>query len=262
MENNGSDDFIGFVRGFTLTITGSVITNKPVTSATAVYNAADLESGAIAPGELLNILGANLGPTPAVSAGAGDLPTTLGGVQVAFDGAPAAISYVSPYVLTVQVPFSVQAGKQSQMVVSYQNTSSDPIALDVLNTAPGLYTESGTGRGAVSAVNPDGTMNSASNPAPKGRQVVLYAAGLGALNPALTTGKSAGYLSAVEHLCACDRRGRRHHGDSIVCGRGARISGAVSNQPPDTRGFRFPARPFTIFAGGVPSQYNVAIFVQ
>ena len=29
VENNGSDDFIGFVRGFTLTITGSVMTNKP-----------------------------------------------------------------------------------------------------------------------------------------------------------------------------------------------------------------------------------------
>src|SRR3954452_21418733 len=154
VENNGSDDFIGYVRGFTLNITGAAITNKPLTAANAVYNAADLESGAVAPGEMVNIQGFNLGPSPAVSAPAGDLPTALGGVQVTCDGAPAAIAYVSPYVLNLQVPFSVQAGKQTEMRVTYQ-TGSDPVMLDVLNAAPGLYTQSANGKGSVTAANPD-----------------------------------------------------------------------------------------------------------
>ena len=74
VENNGSDDFIGYLRGFTLNITGTAATNKPLTAASAVYNAADLESGPVAPGEMVNIQGFNLGPSPIVLAPAGDFP--------------------------------------------------------------------------------------------------------------------------------------------------------------------------------------------
>jgi hypothetical protein len=112
VENNGSSDFIGFLRGVALAITGTVITTKPITGPDAVFNAASLQSGAVAPGEMINIEGLNLGPSPGVAAPAGDLPTSLAAVQVTFDGAPAAISYASSSVLTVQVPFSVQPGKR------------------------------------------------------------------------------------------------------------------------------------------------------
>ena len=148
------------------------------------------------------------------------------------------------------------------MVVSYQNTSSDPIGLDVLNTAPGLYTQSGTGRGVVSAVNPDGTMNSASNPAPKGRQVILYAAGLGALNPAVTTGKVPGVSPLSNTVWPVT---------AVVDGITATVSYAgvapgypglyqINVQIP--AGSASGARPLTIFAAGAPSQFDVAIFVQ
>ena len=190
VENNGSNDFIGYLRGVTLAITGTVITNKPITGPDAVFNAASLQTGAIAPGEVVNIQGLNLGPSPAVVASAGDLPTSLAGVQVTFDGAPAAISYASSSVLTVQVPFSVQPGKQTDTRVIYQSMSSDSVTLDVLNVATGVYTQSANGRSPVTAVNPDGSLNSVSHPAPKGQIVTIYAAGLGTVTPALATGQT------------------------------------------------------------------------
>jgi uncharacterized protein (TIGR03437 family) len=262
VENNGSDDFIGYVRGFTVNITGAAISNKPITSANAVYNAADLESGAVAPGELVNIQGFNLGPTPTMMAPAGDLPTTLGGVQVTFDGAAAAISYVSPYVLAVQVPFSVQAGKQTQMVVTYQNSSSDAVTLDVLNAAPGLYTQSSNGRGSVTAVNSDGSMNSAVRPAAKGQYVVIYAAGLGTVSPALATGNVPPASPLSNTVFAVT---------AVVDGVAAPVAWAgaapgfpgvyqVNVQIP--AGVTSGARPLTLYAAGAPSQFAATIFVQ
>src|SRR5436190_1755273 len=99
VENNGSDNFIGYVRGFTVTITGTAENTKPITGPNAVYNAAGFQSGTVAPGEMVNIQGANLGPTTGTGAPTGDLPTSLGGVSVTFDGVPAALSYVSADVL-------------------------------------------------------------------------------------------------------------------------------------------------------------------
>jgi uncharacterized protein (TIGR03437 family) len=261
VENNGSDDFIGYLRGFTLNITGTAAPNKPLTTANAVYNAADLESGPVAPGEMINIQGLNLGPTPIVGAPAGDLPTTLGGVQVTFDGAPAAIAYVSPYVLNVQVPFSVQAGRQTEMRVIYQSTS-DAVMLDVLNAAPGLFTQSANGRGAVTAANPDWSTNSVARPAPKGQYVVIYAAGLGGLNPALATGKvppGAPVSNTVWPVTA------------VIDGITAPV--AFAGAAPGFPGMyqinvQIPAavasgaRPLTVYAAGTPTQFGVTIFVQ
>src|SRR5262249_46063641 len=57
IENNGSDDFIGYLRGFTIVLTGTPVMTKPITGPNAVYNVASLQSGVVAPGEMVNILG-------------------------------------------------------------------------------------------------------------------------------------------------------------------------------------------------------------
>jgi uncharacterized protein (TIGR03437 family) len=262
VENNGSNDFIGFLRGVTLSITGTVITGKPITSADAVFNAASLQAGAVAPGEMVNIQGVNLGPSPAVQAPAGDLPASLGGVQVTFDGAPAAISYASSAVLTVQVPYGVQPGKQTDMRVIFQNASSDSVLLNVLNVTPGVYTQSAIGRGPVTAVNPDGSLNSLLHPAPKGQFVIIYAAGLGMVTPALNTGKAppSSPLSNTVFPVTAE-----------VDGIGANVSFAgaapgfpglyqVNLQIPQSA--RSGERSLVIHSEGAFSQFGVTIFVQ
>jgi len=189
VENNGSDDFIGYLRGFTLVFTGTAVTTKPITGPNFVFNTAGFQSAVVAPGEMINISGFNLGPATGVLAPAGNLPTSLSGVQVTFDGVAAALSYVSQYTLTAQAPFTLQPGGQTAMTVTYQSSSSDPVKLDVLSVVPGVYTQSANGKGLVTAVNQDGSTNSLTNPAPKGSYVTVYAVGLGTLDPALAAGQ-------------------------------------------------------------------------
>jgi uncharacterized protein (TIGR03437 family) len=189
VENNGSDSLIGYLRGFTIVFNGTAQNFKPITSPQSVFNAASFQSAVVAPGEMLTIAGANLGPSASVTAPAGNLPTSLGGVQVTFDGVPAGLSYVSTNILSVQAPVGLTQGVKTDMRVINQATSSDSVLIDVAAAVPGIYTQSANGRGQVTAVNADGTINSQFRPATKGTYVAIYAVGLGAVSPALATGQ-------------------------------------------------------------------------
>jgi uncharacterized protein (TIGR03437 family) len=263
IENNGSDDIIGYLRGFTITFTGTAVTNKPITGPNAVFNAAGFQAGVVAPGEMINIQGFNMGPSPGVLAPAGNLPTTLGGVQVMFDNTPAALSFASSYVVTAQVPFSIQPGTQTQMRVISQSVAGDPVTLDVLTVVPGVYTQSANGKGPVTAVNPDGTVNALTNPAPKGRYVAIYASGLGTVNPALATGQVPPATPVSSTTSAVS---------AVIDGVNANVNFAgaapgfpglyqINVQIPSTSGSG--ARSLTLFAGGgSPSQFGTTIYVQ
>jgi uncharacterized protein (TIGR03437 family) len=89
----------------------------------------------------------------------------------------------------VQVPFGLNPGTKTDMRVTYQNNTSDSVILDVLSSVPGVYTQSANGKGAVTAVNQDGSINSAAHSAARGSYVTIYAAGLGVVTPALATGQ-------------------------------------------------------------------------
>jgi uncharacterized protein (TIGR03437 family) len=192
VENNESDDNVGLVFGASVTITGTPILDKPTTAPQGVLSAASLQSGSIAPGQMLAILGGSLGPVEAVSGPADDLPTTLGGVEVSFDGVPAGIAYASPFQLRVQAPYSLTpGGETTTMRITSDGKVSNPVALTVAGTMPGLYTINGVGVGQLAATHQDGTVNSEQNRASKGGVAVLYAVGLGALNPSLSTGQAA-----------------------------------------------------------------------
>ncbi len=262
-ENNGSDDFIGYLRGYTLTFTGIPLVTKPTTSADAVFNAAGFQSAVVSPGEMVNIEGLNLGPSPAVVAPAGNLPMTLGGVQVTFDGAPAALSYVSPAILTAQVPFSVTPGNKTAMVITYQSNSSDTVNLDVLGVVPGVYTQSGSGRGPVTAIhNSDGSVNSLTNPAAKNTYVTVYAAGLGTVKPPLATGQAPpASLSPTTAPVSAYIDGYPTTVSYAGAAPGFPGLYQINLQIPLLSGAG--ARSLTIFAGGgLPSQNFVTIYVQ
>lgn len=262
VENNGSDQFIGFLRGFTVAISGNLAVNKPVTTANGVFNAAGFQSATVSPGEMIDIEGFNLGPQTPVTAPAGDLPTSLGGTQVTFGGTPGAVAYASSYVLTVQVPFSVQAGKPTTMVVTYQNTTSDPITLDTLNVVPGIYTHSANGSGPVTAYNPDGSVNTLGNPAPKGQYVAITAAGLGALTPDLSTGQSPPASPAFMTVWPVTAVVDGFQANVAFAGAAPGLPGLYQinlQVPPNAAS---GARPITIYSQGVSSQFGTTIYVQ
>lgn len=159
------------------------ITDPP--SVTAVANGASFLTGAVSPGELLAIFGANLGPkqlTNLQMQASGHVATSLSDTQVFIDGVSAPLLYTSANQLGAVVPFGT-AGPTSTVMVLSQGILSSPVTVPVLPATPALFSLDGTGGGPGAILNQDGTKNNFANPAGRGSVVVLYATGVGQTNP-------------------------------------------------------------------------------
>ncbi len=160
----------------------------------AVTNAASSLSGPIAPGEVVAIYGAGLGPstlTGYTPGSNGYIGTSLAGVQVTFNNAPAPLLYVSAGQIGAIVPYAMQNAGTAQVAVTYNGSTSVAFAAPVESTAPGIFTANTTGAGQAAAVNQNGTLNSASSPASIGSYISLYGTGEGATTPNGVDGKPA-----------------------------------------------------------------------
>lgn len=182
-----------------LSTTQSVVT-PPVTPqliSVTLANAASLQPGNLAPGEIFSIFGQGIGPAaPAMGAfdATGRLSTTLGDVQVlftaVFTATPAPLFYVQSQQINAQVPYEMAGQSSAQMQVVYQGVIVASMRVSLAAASPALFTF-GNGMGNAVVVNQDGTLNSAQNPAPRGSTVVLYATGAGQTSPAGVTGQPA-----------------------------------------------------------------------
>jgi uncharacterized protein (TIGR03437 family) len=179
------------VQQIPVTLTVSAPATPVVTS---ILNAASSMAGPVAPGEMVAITGAGLGPKPGVtgSIANGSLPFSLGGTVVTFDGTPAPLLYASDGVVVVQEPYGSPRGVDN-LVVSYRGVASQAKVVPQTASAPGLYTADATGKGAAAALNQDLTPNSAMNAAARGSVIVLYATGEGSITPALDEGKAVAF---------------------------------------------------------------------
>ena len=158
----------------------------------AVLNGASLVQTSVSPGEILAILGANLGPGVLVSAQLNPqnhVTSALGDTQVLFDGVAAPLLYASANQVGVVVPFEVKT--TTKMVVENSAGQTTALSMPVVAATPALFTASELGSGQAAAVNQDGTVNSAANPAPAGSVISLYATGLGQTKPAGVDGAIA-----------------------------------------------------------------------
>jgi uncharacterized protein (TIGR03437 family) len=164
----------------------------PQITARGVVNAASYLPGAVAGGEIVTFFGSVIGSeTPALLRlnAAGRVATTLGDTRIFFDGVPAPLIYVSANQSSAVVPYAVVGKKTTQLRVEYKGVRSSTVDLDVAPAAPGMFTANMTGEGQALMLNEDGSLNSSSNPADKGRIVVFYATGEGQTKPAGVDGK-------------------------------------------------------------------------
>ena len=155
-----------------------------------IGSAASLAQGPIAPGELVELLGSGLGPQQGIQTGATPqtpYPTQAGGVTVTFDGKPAPLLWVQDGQINAVVPWSV-AGPTTEICVTYDTVETNCLSSAVVEAAPGVFTTDGT---HAIALNQDGTLNSAANPAALDSTVTIFATGLGPLNPPLADGALA-----------------------------------------------------------------------
>jgi uncharacterized protein (TIGR03437 family) len=177
----------GWITGFSVTITGNR-SLTPLISSNTIRNAAGLNHAAsIAPGEIISVIGAGVGPSQAAVAPAGTLPTTLGNTTVTLDGSAIPLFYASSFRVDAQVPADYQGGGVLQ--VSSGGLMSAGVPVSRFFARPGLYTLEALGKGPVKGLNQDGTLNSAENPAPKGSVVTLWASGLGSVTPPVQAGQ-------------------------------------------------------------------------
>ena len=181
---------------------GGAISPPTAVSVDFINNAASNLFLGIAPGEIVTFKGSGFGPVQPVSASAdsnGFYPTQLSGTSVQFNGVAAPLLYTSATQVTAVAPYGV-AGAIVQVTVIYQGQTSVPATVQVFAAAPGLFTADGTGVGQAAAINQDGTINSASNPAPIGSIISLYATGGGQTSPAGVDGQLSTSPLATQSL--------------------------------------------------------------
>ena len=142
----------------------------------------------ISPGTMVTLTGNGLGPIEGIQTSAtpqSPFPTQAGNVQVTFDGKPAPLVWVQDAQINAIAPWSLMPGQTTKVCVTYNGVKTNCLAWPVSQTSPGVFTVDGT---HAAAVNQDGTLNSAANPAAPGSIVSIFATGLGAITPAQDDG--------------------------------------------------------------------------
>jgi uncharacterized protein (TIGR03437 family) len=160
----------------------------------SILNAASQRSGSISPGEMLTIFGLNIGPSPAAGLSLdsdGKVSTTAGGARVLFDDIPAPMLYASPTQVNTIVPFEVNGRPAVNVKMVFNGASAVAIGVPVVASAPGIFTNDGSGQGQATTSNQDGSANSAANPADRGSMIAILATGAGQMTPAVVTGAIA-----------------------------------------------------------------------
>lgn len=150
----------------------------------------------LAPGEIISIFGSALGPTnPIVATPVSNaFPTSLGSppaiveFEVSSLWVSAPIIFAQANQINCQVPFSIPTGTDLRMRVTYNSLISSNFLYDGVAADPGIFTVDSSGRGQAAALNYDSntatySLNSASNPVPKGGVLVLFITGGGAITP-------------------------------------------------------------------------------
>ncbi len=166
----------------------------------ALTSAASSLTGAIAPGEVVVLYGSGLGPDSLATYQLvnGEVPTSVGGTSVYFNGTAGPMLYASSTQVAAIVPFEL-TGATAQVYVSYQGMVSASLGVSVAPAVPALFTANNSGTGQAAAVNASGSYNNSANPAGSDQWVSLYATGFGQTDPpgqdgALTLVPPAGVL--------------------------------------------------------------------
>jgi len=176
-------------------ISGRVPANPGVPLIGAAVSAASLGRNApLAPGGLVTIFGQNLAERT-TQAPALPLPLELGGVTVALGAQKLPLLLVSPGQINAIVPFETPARVRQQLIVRRGTLATSPEEVTIAEAQPAVFTldGSGTGQGLIFRVAAGGATALAdrSNPGTAGEYLLIYCAGLGAVEPAVTAGAAS-----------------------------------------------------------------------
>jgi uncharacterized protein (TIGR03437 family) len=169
-----------------------VMDEAPVTAPniTAIANNASQDgSGQVSPGEIITIVGLNLGPLDTVNAqlasGQPQIGTLLGGVRVLFDGVASPLLSVSGTQIVAIVPFGTGDQQQTSLTVENAGLTSNVAHIGIVSAVPAVFNSPAVYEHlpVALAINQDGTTNSENNRAAPGSIVTVFATGFGSLQP-------------------------------------------------------------------------------
>ena len=157
-----------------------------------ILNAASLQPGALAPGEIISIFGTGLGPLAGqgpILSSSGSVGSTLADTRVLFDGVAAPLLYAGSEQINAIVPYGINGRFATSVQVEVAGNRSEALQLRVDPASPALFTATGTGKGQGAVVNQDGTLNNPFFPAPRETIIALYGTGEGQTRPAGQDGR-------------------------------------------------------------------------
>jgi uncharacterized protein (TIGR03437 family) len=180
------------IAGVSVTVTQPAATTSLLPTIMSVTNAASYATGAVSPGELVTIFGTSIGPVAAASAmtdpATGKLATTIGGVQVLFNGTAAPMIYASSTQVSAVVPYEMASVVSPSVWIKYAGQTSNVYQASSATTAPGLFTQNASGSGPGAILNQDNSVNGPGNGAAKGSILQVYMTGEGQTRPGGVTG--------------------------------------------------------------------------
>jgi uncharacterized protein (TIGR03437 family) len=161
----------------------------------SVLNAAsflprDLPGGSIAQGSIFTIFGTGLGPDPGVNATEFPLQTELAGISVTIsDGAKAQVSAIPLFGKGFQInaimPSDAPLG-EAMMTVTFNDETSEPVPVNIVPFAVGVFTATSLGVGPGSITNffsaADQPLNTAHATIQPGGIATFWSTGVGGIN--------------------------------------------------------------------------------
>lgn len=133
--------------------------------------------------ELISLYGVGIGPSTPITAQVvnGVAPTSLGGVQVLFDGVAAPLLFVGPNQINAVVPYRPITDRSAVQVVTPSGTINGLTTSNRPSQPEIFLAPVGPGQipGLAAAINEDGTVNSAKNPAAPESIISVWVSGCG-----------------------------------------------------------------------------------
>jgi len=230
----------------------------------ALADAAAFQLGPIAPGQMLSLFGAGIGPPENVGTrvSAGRIATELSGIRILFAGLPAPLLFAGPNQINVIAPFEIAKLDVVLIEVERNGAIISSITAPVVNAMPRLFTTTGTGTGLVAALNENGTQVTIQNSARRGAVVVLYGTGGGLENGNPLTGELARDASrTVRQAVSVTIDGR--NAEVLFSGAAPGYSGLMQiNVRVPLLAARGNAIPVEVKIGNSPSQPQVTLAIQ
>jgi uncharacterized protein (TIGR03437 family) len=155
----------------------------------SIVNSGSFAPESLSAGSIFSVFGAGLSQQTA-SAQTLPLPLSLGSTAVMVNGESVPLFYVSPGQINAQMPLNAPTGSPVSVIVTSAGRNSNTATVDLAPAAPGVFTY---GNNEAIVQNPNGSLNSAANPAHPGDVLVGYLTGGGPVNPAgsLVTGAAS-----------------------------------------------------------------------